>query len=400
MTARRNAENERVERIALPVFLCAVGAALCYAGYMVVRGGNLVHILYFTLYLVGLFFSLLLFSRTYGFLVSVTSRFCGEKGGCDLVGASRGAFVYGEITWSDLGVVYFLCMLLICAVFTFDANGLAYVISSLIAFPYVVYSIWYQWMVAHAWCRMCLAVQVILVLLSGLSVWLMQTTSGPLRLAGFIPMCLMVMVISSAFIVFKRLLKASVQYKGLSKRHMALKFSNLACTLYTSGPLERIDGRRIVFNAKAPDKITVVFRFGCSPCMFHMEEIIDTIEQMPNIAIEFVFNTWQTQLKDELPLMLYFATQYQKEPSLFLENLRNYAENYPLSKGRYTVLWGNPMQIETGVKELVKAHLGWCARHGIKQTPTYMLNDRIVSSCYSFDDLLMAVNPGKATMSY
>ena len=55
-------------------------------------------------------------------------------------------------------------MMLMVLCFCFDDNALGFIISACLAFPYALFSVWYQGRILHSWCRLCLAVQGVLAL--------------------------------------------------------------------------------------------------------------------------------------------------------------------------------------------------------------------------------------------
>lgn len=400
ITSSQKKLGQKIDTILSYAFPCALGLLLCYVAYRIVRGMEPYSIGYFLLYLAGLMFSFLSSARLFGLLGDVTNLFCGErtkKYDCDSVIASKGAFLIGEITWSDVGFIYFAFMLLV-GLFPLRDNTAAYILSSFLTAPYIAYSIYYQWRIARSWCPMCLAVQVVLLLQFVLSLFLLRSDIPHFRLGNWLPMTVLLPIVVSGYLVIKKILKQALQYERATKQYETFRLENAGTCLFVSDRLDLPEG--IVFHANAGDRIAVAFRFSCTPCMFHLNEIIETIETDPNLAVEFIFNSEPEHLKEELPLMLYFATIYFSDtPDRFLAELKRYIADYPLSKKTYAARWSDANGINPDAKELIMKHISWCKSHNIRITPTCFLNGKVTNRYYRFCDLKKLIAQKPATDS-
>ncbi len=89
----------------------------------------------------------------------------GKKINCSAILNSKASKVFG-ISWSVLGSTYFIGMLisLLAGGITNTYNLFLLSWINVIALPYIIYSISYQYFVAKQWCVLCLAVQAVLFL--------------------------------------------------------------------------------------------------------------------------------------------------------------------------------------------------------------------------------------------
>ena len=343
---------------------------------------------YVLLYITGLGCSLLLSARLFGLYTRLTSRFCRDAGGktdCDTFIASRGGYLFGGITWSDVGTVYFAYMLLL-GLFPFHDNVFAYVLSSFLACPYILYSLYYQGVVARRRCPLCLTVQAVLLLSCGWSCLLLHTGIPMGGISDLLPMGLLLPTLTAAYLLVKQLLKTRLEHKQLERHFHAFKTEQKEHALFISEKTELPES--IVFHPSASKRITVVFRFGCTPCIHHLNEIIATIETNPSLAVEFIFKSNEKHLQAELPLMLYFATLYHTEGALpFLDALKRYIADYPLSRTAFAARWNLHQDIFPAARQTVKAHIAWCTCHHVQSTPAYLLDGRLVNPHYNFTDL-------------
>ena len=387
-TSKDTKINNKIELFMLKTLGYIVLLLILYRTIIVFSQGNLILVLSCLLYGVGLFFSILLLLETYGFQSKIINKFCSNKSGsngCSPVVLSKGAIIIGEISWSDIGIMYFLSMFIISLLFPYESNNLAFIISSFIAFPYTIFSVYYQWKIARSWCKMCLAVQFILIVLFILSIFVLSGHNHIYRLTNLFTMTIVVLLVITVYFTIKYILKSFISKKATVEQYKLFKFENLKHALFISKPLEPIEETAsIIYNKTASDKITVIFRFDCTPCLYHLEEIIETIHAKPDIAIEFVFISWRTTLGKDLPVILHFAMLYLADPDKFLDELPRYISAYP-QVDKYL---SRPSEIDKRVKTMIKSHVAWCAKNKINQTPTYLINNMVTSNYYNFSELI------------
>ncbi len=93
------------------------------------------------------------------------------KGNCNAILSGKHSKLFSWLSWSEVGFFFFtgsLLTLLFAGGSITNAIGIIALIS-ILALPYTLFSIYYQWKVAKQWCVLCLAVQALL-LLGGINV--------------------------------------------------------------------------------------------------------------------------------------------------------------------------------------------------------------------------------------
>lgn len=382
--------SKRIYGIAYKILPWLLGILLCYMGYCVFIWNGLFCLGYFGLYLVGLIFSFFSMMRLLGVNFYFLNKLCGDferKYNCDSVIASKGAYVIGDITWSDIGIIYFICMLLICML-AFDENLLIYIVTSLGTVPYIFYSVYYQMYVLRSWCLLCIIVQIVFLLALILSCLLLFSSKfSSFSIVNTIPIILIVLVVLIGYLCIKYLLKSIMLYKNEAISYRNFKLQYAETCFFVSGQ-RIILPNTIVFHQDAKTRISIVFSFGCTPCVYKLSEIIRIIENEPNVAIEFIFYSNSKRLKLELPLILYFMNLYfTRNEQKFLDELRQYVVNYPSSKKKFVGLWFNNEKVNEKLRCGVKEHFKWCVLNNIRMTPTYLLNGRFVDGHYTLEEI-------------
>ena len=125
-----------------------------------------IYIQYFVL-LFGVFISSLLLwyelDKTNPLLQKVCSGIV--KGNCNAILSSKQAKVFFWLSWSEVGFFHFaggIIMLLFSG--NLNASLTLLLLINLLALPYTIFSVYYQWRVARQWCVLCLAIQALLLL--------------------------------------------------------------------------------------------------------------------------------------------------------------------------------------------------------------------------------------------
>lgn len=85
------------------------------------------------------------------------------KGNCNAILTGRQSKLFSWISWSEVGFFFFTGSLL---ALSFAGNNSIAILAwlNILALPYTVFSVYYQWQVAKQWCVLCLAVQALLIL--------------------------------------------------------------------------------------------------------------------------------------------------------------------------------------------------------------------------------------------
>jgi uncharacterized membrane protein len=162
-----NLIKDSINKIKLPL---AIGSLILAAFYAV----------YFTNNNLEVFDYLFLFTKSIGLIASIplmiqlidkqnpyvkklcSSKKADSKVNCSSILDSPAAYFLGIFSWSEIGFVYFSTLFLY--ILLFQGHSLEIVISlAFMAAWYPFYSIVYQWKIARQWCRLCLAVQAVLV---------------------------------------------------------------------------------------------------------------------------------------------------------------------------------------------------------------------------------------------
>ena len=124
--------------------------------------------------ILGILISVIIIKQQSGMETSIGNAFCSDTNtlkNCNTVLTSGGAALFG-IKLSDLSFLYFIGLsfsVIALSILNYDIT-LLYILSC-IAAPMTIYSIYYQYAFAKAWCPLCLIIVGILFIQMGIGIF-------------------------------------------------------------------------------------------------------------------------------------------------------------------------------------------------------------------------------------
>lgn len=355
--------------------------------------------LYFFLFLLGTGSSILLLLFEIDQHNPIVKQVCSgssKKIDCGAVLNSSGAQFLG-LSWSLIGFTYFLGGLIILAIA--DISTSAYLATlatiSLLAVPYVLYSIYYQWRVVKQWCRLCLAVQgvlvsqAIIVIASGWHTSIWNIGVFPMR-----EVLSMLFVYALVFVIGDALIHSGQKSREGKKNKQALIrlksntdiFSSLLKNQRNAPELSN-DLGIVLGNPDAKNTLVKVCNPYCGPCATAHPNLSALLSQNKDLKVQIVFTATNDDNDRKGPPvrhLLAIAQQGQmKKTKKSLDdwylakekNYENFAELYPMNG-----------ELDSQ-KEHVDRMRKWCDEAQIQHTPTYFLNGYEVPQIYGLSDL-------------
>lgn len=386
-----NRKKERLENLRIPflalsvvmmiIFSLFTGAAFSFAFLTIIL-----------LKLAGVIVTGLLLwyeiDKTNPFLQKVCS---GNKAtNCNAILQSKEAKLFGIISWSEIGFFYF-------------AGGLLFVIPSLegsaqllawlnlLALPYTLFSVYYQWRIAKQWCPLCLAVQALLVLEAIVfftaEYYKPLTSSLP---AYYLLLTTFLVPVLFWYFVKPYLLqsKEAEEYRNRFYRMKrdgrifeALLAKQKRVTLSTEGLGITLG------NSNATNTIVKVCNPYCGPCAKAHPAIHELLEGNDNLKVQILFTATPDE-KDtrNKPVKHLLAIAEKKDQQLieqalddwYLSDVKDYdafASKYPMN---------GQLKKQDGKLEAMNS---WCDEVKIEFTPTFFINGYQLPDNYTVNDL-------------
>lgn len=318
----------------------------------------------------------------------------GKNVNCSAVLQSSGSKILG-VSWSEIGFVYFLgsLLVLISEILSPSSISLSLIIS-LLAFPYTIYSILYQWRVVKQWCLLCLIIQALFLIdvligfASGSYAFEMyQGLSGFLVVKSilfYVGLFILWFMIKPLFLSSKESVKNKLEFNKL-KHNIQIFLAQLERQRTLMGENPQLGFR--FGNPNATHKLIKVCNPFCGPCASTHPEIHHLLEVMPDLEVQIIFTA--TSNDDDVkskPVKHFYAILDQYGPVVLDKALNDWylskEKNYEVFAAKYPV----NIALDTYNKKLDDM-IEWCSINKITYTPTIYIDGYELPDMYSVSDL-------------
>lgn len=313
------------------------------------------------------------------------------KGNCNAILTGKQSKVFEWLSWSEVGFFYFAgSLLLVISTEEKSLPLLAWL--NILALPYPVFSIYYQWQVAKQWCVLCLAVQALLVL-GGLNV----IASGflfplpNLSVSFVLSAALLYLLPVFIWYAVKPFVLRLQEAKSTKREYLRIKFNTeIFETLLRKQKQITVstDGLGIeIGNPSATNTLIKVCSPYCGPCANAHPKIEELVEQNANLKVKIIFTTPNKPEHNAYKPVSHLlsiaennnADQIKKSlDDWYLAEIKeyeNFAAKYPM----------NGALAKQGNK--IEAMDKWCEAMKIEFTPTIFINGYQLPYAYSIEDL-------------
>lgn len=391
-----NRKKERLEQLRLLIPFVLVGmAVLLVSSYLLSTSHESWPSVSFLLgSLMGVLFSALLLWHEVDAHNPFLKEVCGannNKMSCGAVLSSSGAKFAG-FSWSVIGAAYFTTFLLSQLLFANQSISMFWSWISIALSPYIIYSLIYQWRVVRQWCRLCLGVQVVLLVMAIVSLLNIGTSIGHAiswyPVLATIGLGLVVLFVFSRLVPLLRVGKDSKDYK---KRWKKMRYNpDVFQALLSKGdPVSiPVDGLGIVIgNPDATCQIIKVCNPFCGPCAKAHPELEQIVKTNPDVNVRIIFTAKGEEddiktapVQHLLAIDQVYGSEVcqQALDDWYLPDIKDYAifsAKYPMN--------GELQQ----QKEKIKTMSDWCDAMKIRSTPTLFINGREYPEGYGVEEL-------------
>ncbi len=343
----------------------------------------------------GLALSILLVAKQLGSKNALTDRLCriNSKANCDDVLNSPAAKLWGWLSWTDVGVLYFAGGLLTMLDIGVQpavrplVHGLA-----LLALPYTLFSVYYQGIVLKQWCPLCLGVQGILLIEGIWAIMQFNPIPGSIQPYSLILSTFLLPTLVWAFV--KPLLTAMPKSRREHDELMRLKrdpdlFRAMLMQQPKMPPIPTDLHPVVLGNPEAEHTITMVTNPYCKPCAELHKQLEQLLHQNQNINAQIIFLACDGKIGNVHEVARHLlALDAEHLASDFLTNWyddkrKDYAE------------WAthNPIKSELIMyDQIVDQHCAWCKQTKVEATPTLFVDGYVLPELYELNSLRWQVN--------
>ena len=316
----------------------------------------------------------------------------GKKVNCDAVLDSKAAKLFHWLSWSEIGFFYFAGGFLSLLFAGMQSVPILVIIAyiNLLALPYTLFSIFYQWRVTKQWCLLCLLVQILLV-----AECIVSLTTGSLislsltcnYIALLIPAYLIPVVVWYAV---KSQLFAAQQGKRDFRQLQRMKYNpDIFEALLQKQKKITVDTTGLgitIGNPHASTTIVKVCNPYCGPCAKAHETIEKLMEDNPNLRIQIIF-TATNEEKDfrRLPVQHLLTIAEENDE---IRTKKALADWYGAKGKDYEAFAVKYPCLLTNQSAKIEAMRQWCDEMQIAFTPTLFINGYQLPSTYIVEDLI------------
>jgi uncharacterized membrane protein/protein-disulfide isomerase len=318
----------------------------------------------------------------YGIKSPTIEKLCNlnNQTNCDTVLQSSGSKLFQHFSWAEVGFCYFVgtCIFTIITFLTKDYSSLnTLTIVSMLALPYTIFSVYYQWQIVKKWCTLCLVIQAILVL-EFVVLFMNNSIEIPTIYSAFLLIISLLIPTAIWFFVKPSLEKAGT-VPNLERSVMNYKYNN---GIFMS----HLENQRAVPVGFSPIKqgneeanilITMVSNPFCGPCAKGHEALENLMESYGDyLKVEFVF-TGGGQSSEVIKHIC------SLDKSQTHEALNDWYKtvNYEQWAAKY------PTKITEESENQLNSFSEWSNQAQITHTPTFFINGKELVSPYGIQDL-------------
>ncbi|MBS7252938.1 vitamin K epoxide reductase family protein [Flavobacterium branchiicola] len=360
------------------------------------NGTNLIFAsFYYLSAITGLITSIFLIREETGIHNESVSKICNvnEKTSCKAVLSSKGAKIFGDVSLSDISIIYFLSITFLSLFLTFESVFAIYTGLALLSIPVLIYSVCYQYFVLKKWCVLCLGIVGVLLsqLILVLSFWTKYKNSfNAINVVSFV---LVFGLMLLCWLKFKTLFKKNIELKKTEVKHNQFKRKSLVFNALLKDSqkidIDSINDLKAVFIGKydAPVTIYALLSASCGHCHSAFENIIKLTEKNPNeIKAKLLFNV---NIKNENnpnnKVYHQVAHFYFNDGE---EKVQDALKDWHIRKmtlEKWTAKWGTTKDFVS--EEIIQEQYNWCYDNYLLFAPAIIVNGYVLPKEYEINEL-------------
>ncbi len=316
------------------------------------------------------------------------------RGNCSAILTGKQAQVFKGLSWSEVGFFYFAggLLVLLFAGMAVPQVAATVAILNLLALPYTLFSVYYQWRVARQWCVLCLAVQALL-LVGGINVILGGFLSSfpAFSITAAANIILLYALPVLAWYALKPFILRAQEAKNTRRQYLRIKFNTeiyealLKKQKQVTVPVEGIGIE--IGNPDAANTLIKVCNTYCGPCSKAHPKIERLLEENPDLKVKIIFTSGPPEFDPAVkPSVHLLALAEQGDPVRLQQALDDWYLAETKDYDRFAAKY--PMNGEL----LQQAHKldamnDWCNEMAIASTPTIFINGYQLPDAYNIEDI-------------
>lgn len=318
------------------------------------------------------------------FRANLGNRFCkiGVRVDCDAVLQSKSAFVFSWIKWTDIGFIYFTASFL----------GLLYnpslvsllSVASVLAVPYVFWSLYQQATQIRKWCTLCLLTLAVLIIDFGFT--LIYEPSLSFTTQHALEFLLVFVATSSVHLMIRytERLRKLFTIQRISYERIKNTPDVFLSSLKRGEKIRTIDSHKnLVFGNEKPDalKVTAFLSLKCEHCVQSFHELTALIDDHKEFAVHIIPVMTGKNMRELVFLMKLHSTYVMEGEQDALQLLSDWYEGKLKSDDNI-----NTEQLNQEERLFLQVQAQHVLQNRIADYPALFLQGYRVSQHYSLQD--------------
>lgn len=313
----------------------------------------------------------------------------GKRSGCSALLGARGARPLPWLSWSEVGFCYFSGGFLWLLIDPAQAPLLLGWLG-MAALPYILFSVYYQWRVARQWCRLCLAVQAILLLEAINFIFVYPyTLASP---GGSLPVvmgALAAFLVPAVFwMIAGPALREALQAGNYRRTADRLRYDPVVfrALLHRQKKVDIPEDLGITTgNSAARHTLVKVCNPYCGPCARVHAEVEALLRHHPELRIQIIFTATNEPDDERAAPVRQLMACYQQDAGAIEAALHDWYTN---GKNDLAGFIERHPAIPGPAEDLQLERMSqWCRAAGITATPTFFLDGHQLPEGYRIEHL-------------
>ncbi|MFT6961814.1 MAG: putative membrane protein [Flammeovirgaceae bacterium] len=378
--------NKKAEKLGVFRKSALVFIALLILGFTIFKLQNLTFAGMAFLKVIGIALSVLLLIAQSDQNNSLVQKLCNvsKKTSCQTVLDSKASKLFGWLSLSELGLVYFsggFFVLLLSSFWVGSIQTLPFLAwLSVLALPYTLFSVYYQKFVVKQWCPLCLGVLVLLWLEFALGFQFLNLSTFPTLNVPNLQLLTLGFAIPTAFWLFAKPWWQKSQQLNPTKQELnSFKMDGevFGSLLEKSKFVEtgNIAGEMVLGNLDSDHEILMITNPFCKPCAKAHKQLESLFWEFAE-TVRFKFRFVSPSEIAQQILMLQNPTTQKEALAEWYANSdsKSWRKKYPTKT------------ISSEVEESLKRQAIWSETHEVNYTPTFFINGYELPQLYSIEN--------------
>lgn len=307
-----------------------------------------------------------------------------KQGDCNDILEADAAKIMGVISWSEIGLGYFISNILLVLITPQFISYLAVV--NLCALPYSLWSIWYQKIKAKQWCVLCLIVQSILWCIFFFNIFFGFISIPILHITSILSVFCIYSIPLLAINLVQNKLTKGVLLEGVIQELNSIKVNeDVFSILLKKQSYYKVDKDTSAIqwgNLNADILVTIITNPHCDPCATMHNRVEKLLSETNNLCIQYIFTSFSSDMDFSNKFLNAIYLNYPKA-----ERIKIFRDWFGRKMSAVDFFKTYHLEIGPNAIREFEKHESWKREVGLQETPIILVNGYLLPDNYKLEDL-------------